>query len=82
MIKIEMNHEEAIKLAGIMEILEGTGLNGVYRQIIKGIMEEGKGGFDIIDEIGDLAKEEIIMQEVPHLDEDFLYDEAYKLTRL
>ena len=82
MIEIKLTQEEAVKLAGVMGILEGTGLNGVYHMLLRGIMKNGGKGYNLINTIADLAYEEILLQSEPHLNEDFLYDEACKLKGL
>lgn len=81
MIEIKLTQEEAVKLAGVMGILEGIGLNDVYHALLKGIDNNG-GDRHLIYTIADLAYEEILLQNEPHLDEDYLYDEACKLNGL
>lgn len=82
MIKIELNVREAVMLAGILGVTEGTSLNDVYYQLLKAIRSCDKEKYVLIEDITNLMQEEIHIQDDPSINEDYLYFEARKLNGL
>ena len=80
--KIELDVREAVMLAGILGVTEGTSLNNVYYQLLDGIRSCDKEKYVLVGDITILAQEEIDIQDDPSIDEDYLYFEACKLKGL
>lgn len=82
MIKIELDVREAIMLAGILGVTEGTSLNPLYYELLDGIRAHDKEKYVLIEDVTNLTQEEIHLQDDPSIDEDYLYFEACKLNGL